>query len=118
MKIDGDAKLLRIMVGESDKVGHTPLYEAIVKRAREDGLAGATAWRGMLGFGPSARMRTAKLLDLSSDLPMVVEIVDEARKIDDFVTVLNELFAQADSGGIVTIEKVEVIRYVHGAGAK
>ncbi len=113
MEIRGTAKLLRIFVGESDKVGHTPLYEVIVKEARERHLAGATAWRGILGFGPTARMRTAKLLDLSSDLPIVIEIVDEEKKVDDFIPVLHELFEKADSGGLVTIEKVDVIRYVH-----
>lgn len=115
MEIKGNAKLLRIFVGESDKVGHTPLYEMIVKEARERHLAGATAWRGVLGFGPSARMRTSKLLDLSSDLPMVIEIVDEEQKINDLIPVLNELFEKADSGGLSTIESVEVIRYVHVA---
>ena len=113
MEINGTAKLLRLFVGESDKVGHTPLYEVIVKAAREQHLAGATAWRGILGFGPTARMRTAKLLDLSSDLPMVIEIVDEEKKIDDFIPTLHELFAKADSGGLITIEKVAVVRYVH-----
>ena len=116
MEIKGTAKLLRIFVGESDKVGHTPLYEVIVKEARERHLAGATAWRGILGFGPTARMRTSKLLDLSSDLPMVIEIVDEEQKIDEFVPVLRDLFEKADSGGLVTIEKVEVIHYVHRPG--
>lgn len=113
MEIKGTAKLLRVFVGESDKVGHTPLYEVIVKRAREQHLAGATAWRGVLGFGPSARMRTAKLLDLSSDLPMVIEIVDEDDKVNAFIPTLHDLFEEADSGGLITIEKVEVIRYVH-----
>ena len=113
MEINGTAKLLRLFVGESDKVGHTPLYEVIVKEARERHLAGATAWRGILGFGPTARMRTAKLLDLSSDLPMVIEIVDEEKKIDDFIPVLHDLFAKADSGGLMTMERVEVVRYVH-----
>jgi len=113
MEIRGTAKLLRIFVGESDKVGHTPLYEVIVKEARERHLAGATAWRGILGFGPTARMRTTKLLDLSSDLPIVIEIIDEEKKVDDFIPVLHELFEKADSGGLVTIEKVDVIRYVH-----
>ena len=114
MEIKGTAKLLRIFVGESDKVGHTPLYEVIVKEARERHLAGATAWRGILGFGPTARMRTTKLLDLSSDLPMVIEIVDEEKKMEDFLPVL--LFEESDSGGLITVEKVEVIRYVHRAG--
>lgn len=113
MEIKGTAKLLRLFVGESDKVGHTPLYEVIVKEARERHLAGATAWRGVLGFGPSARMRTTKLLDLSSDLPMVIEIVDKEKKVDEFIPILHGLFEKADSGGLITIEKVEVIRYIH-----
>ena len=71
MEIKGTAKLLRLFVGESEKIGHTPLYEIIVREARKRHLAGATVWRGVLGFGPTARMRTTKLLDLSSDLPMV-----------------------------------------------
>ena len=116
MEIKGTAKLLRIFVGESDKVGHTPLYEVIVKEARQRHLAGATAWRGILGFGPTARMRTAKLLDLSSDQPMVIENVDEEKKEDAFIPVLHDLFEKADSGGLVTIEKVDVIRYVHRSG--
>lgn len=116
MEIKGTAKLLRIFVGESDKVGHTPLYEVIVKEARERHLAGATAWRGVLGFGPTARMRTTKLLDLSSDLPMVIEIVDEEKKMEAFLPVLHDLFEEADSGGLITVEKVEVIRYVHRSG--
>ncbi len=116
MEIRGTAKLLRIFVGESDKVSHTPLYEVIVTEARQRHLAGATAWRGILGFGPTARMRTAKLLDLSSDMPIVIEIVDEEKKVDDFIPVLHELFEKADSGGLVTIEKVDVIRYVHRSG--
>lgn len=117
MEIKGTAKLLRVFVGESDKVGHAPLYEVIVKRAREQHLAGASAWRGVLGYGASARMRTAKILDLSSDLPMVIEIVDEEDKVDAFVPTLHELFEEADSGGLITIERVEVIRYVHAAGS-
>ena len=118
MEIKGSAKLLRLFVGESDKIGHTPLYEIIVKEARERHLAGATAWRGILGFGPTARMRTTKVLDLSSDLPMVIEIVDEEKRIDEFILVLHDLFEEADSGGLMTIEKVDVIRYVHRIGER
>jgi len=114
MEIKGTAKLLRIIVGESDKISHTPLYEVIVQEARRRHLAGATAWRGVLGFGRTARMRTSKLLDLSSDMPMVIEVVDEVQKIDEFIPTLNEFFEKADCGGLVTIEKVDVIHYVHG----
>lgn len=116
MEIKGTAKLLRLFVGESEKIGHTPLYEVIVKEARERHLAGATAWRGILGFGATARMRTTKLLDLSSDLPMVIEIVDEEKKVDDFIPTLHDLFEKANSRGLITIEKVEVIRYVRRTG--
>ena len=81
MKISGQAVLLRVFVGESDKLGHLPLYEAVVKRARDADLAGATVLKGVLGFGASARIRTQKILDLSSDLPMVIELVDEAERL-------------------------------------
>ena len=114
MEIVGEAKLLRIFIGESDKVKHTPLHEVIVNEARSAGLAGATVWRGLLGFGATARIRTTKLLDLSSDLPMVIEIVDEESKINPFISKLNELFEQAECGGLMTMEKVEIIRYLHG----
>lgn len=113
MEIKGQAKLLRIFLGETDKIHHQPLYEVLVNEARARGLAGATAWRGLLGFGPSARVRTSKLLDLSSDLPMVVELVDEEQKIDAFIPVIDRLFDEANSGGLVTMEKVDVIRYLH-----
>ena len=116
MEIKGTAKLLRIFVGESDKVRHVPLYEVIVREARERHLAGATVLRGILGFGPTARVRSAKLLDLASDMPMVVEFVDEEAKIDDFIPRVNELFEEAESGGLITMEKVEIIRYLHESG--
>lgn len=112
MEIRGDAKLLRIFLGESDHVRHKSLHEAIVEEARGAGLAGATVVRGTLGFGASARIRSAKLLDLSLDLPLVVEIVDEEPKIDQFIPRVNELFEEANSGGLITFEKVQVIRYV------
>ena len=113
MEITGEAKLLRIFIGEADKIKHTPLYEVIVKEAKACGLAGATAWRGLLAYGPTSRIRTAKLLDLSGDLPMIIEIVDEESKIDSFRERLHQLFEEADSGGMVTIEKVEIVRYLH-----
>jgi len=81
MKISGQAVLLRVFVGESDKIDHLPLYEVIVKQARDADLAGATVLKGVLGFGANARIRTHKILDLSSDMPMVIEIVDEEDKI-------------------------------------
>jgi len=112
MKITGQAVLLRVFVGESDKLGHQPLYEAIVKQARDADLAGATVLKGVLGFGATARIRTQKILDLSSDLPMVIEIVDEEEKISAFQNNLSEFFEQAGCGGLVTLEKIRVIHYL------
>ena len=112
MEITGQAVLLRIFIGESDKLGHLPLYEAIVKQARDDGLAGATVLKGVLGYGATARIRTTKILDLSSDLSLVIEIVDEEGKIDAFQHTLSEIFEKADCGGLVTLENIRVIHYL------
>ena len=114
MEALSEAKLLRVFIGESDKVRHVPLYEAIVREAKAAGLAGATAWRGLMGFGPSTRIRTAKILDLSADLPVVVEITDEEARIAAFLPELDRLFADSKSGGLVTLENVQIIRYCHG----
>lgn len=114
MELTGEAKLLRIFIGESDKVRHVPLHEAIVREARAAGLAGATAWRGIMGYGSASRIRTAKILDLSSDLPVVVEITDREERVNAFLPTLDRLFKEADSGGLVTIEKVQIIAYAHG----
>lgn len=113
MEITGEARLLRIFIGESDKIKHTALYEIIVKEARTMGLAGATVWRGMLAFGPTSRVRSAKILDLSSDLPIIIEIVDIASRVEQFLPKLHELFEEAKCGGLVTLEDVKIIRYVH-----
>lgn len=114
MKISGQAVLLRVFVGESDKLGHLPLYEVVVKRARDADLAGATVLKGVLGFGASARIRTQKILDLSSDLPMVIEIVDEEEKITAFQQSLSELFEQAQCGALVTLENIRIVHYLPG----
>ena len=114
MELNGEAKLLRIFIGESDKLRHLPLYEVIVREAKAAGLAGATAWKGLMGFGPSTRIRTAKILDLSGDLPMIVEINDSEEKINAFLPKLHEIFEQSQCGGLVTLERVDVIRYTHG----
>ena len=111
MHIEGEAKLLRIFVGESDLINHVPVYEKIVLEARKEGLAGATVTKGILGFGASSRIHTAKLLRLSEDLPLVVEIVDSEEKIEKFIPVLNDIFEQANSGGLITMEKVNIIKY-------
>ena len=116
MELKGEAKLLRIFIGESDKLRHLPLYEAIVREAKAAGLAGATAWKGVIGFGPSSRIRTAKILDLSGDLPLIVEINDTEEKINAFLPKLHDIFEQTQCGGLITMEKVQVIRYTHGKG--
>jgi uncharacterized protein len=107
MQIPHDAVLLRIFFGEDDKFHHLPLHEAIVMKAREMHLGGATVLRGHVGFGHSNHIHTTKILRLSQDLPVVVEIVDSQEKIDIFLPVLDEMM----SGGLVTIEKVQVLQY-------
>lgn len=114
MELKGEAKLLRIFIGESDKLKHVPLYAAIVKAAKAHGLAGATAWRGILAFGPTSRVRTARVLDLSSDLPVIVEINDDEEKINAFLPKLHDMFEAARCGGLITMEKVQIIKYLHG----
>jgi PII-like signaling protein len=111
MHIEGEAKLLRIFVGESDLIHHTSVYEKIVLEARKAGLAGATVVKGIMGFGGSSRIHTTKLLRLSEDLPLVVEIVDEEKKIEEFIPILNKIFEEANSGGLITMEKVSIIKY-------
>ena len=112
MNISGQAVLLRVFVGESDKSGHMPLYEAIVKHARDADLAGATVLKSVLGFGATARIRTHKILDLSADMSLVIEIVDEEEKISAFQNILSQLFEDAGCGGLVTLENIRVIHYL------
>ncbi len=107
MKLQGEARLLRIFVGESDRYGGKPLYEALVLEARRRGLAGATVFKGFMGYGAHSRIHTAKVLQLSEDLPVMVEIVDTEEKIQAFLPVLDEMVRE----GLVTLERVEVIRY-------
>jgi uncharacterized protein len=115
MKLSGKGKLLRIFVGESDKLHHKSLFEAIVLAAREQGVAGATVLRGVEGFGANSRyIHSAKLLRLSEDLPIIVEIVDTEEKIKLFLPVVNELIESSGGGAMVTLEKIDVIRYSHG----
>lgn len=106
-----EAVLLRIFFGENDRHGRLPLYEAIVLKAREMHLAGATVLRGAMGFGHSSHIHTSKILRLSSDLPLVVEIVDSKEKIDAFLSVLDGMMPSA----LVTLEKVHVLRYGEAA---
>jgi hypothetical protein len=114
MKIEGDGKLLRVFVGESDRYSGRPLFEAIVRKARELGLAGATVWQGIEGFGAHSLIHTAKILRLSEDLPIIVEIVDSEEKIRTLLPHIDAMMEAAGSGGLVTLEKAEVIRYTHG----
>ena len=107
MHIPEDGYLLRIFIGESDKHGHHPLYEAIVLKAREMGLAGATVTRGIMGFGKHSIIHTAKILRLSEDLPMIVEIADSLENIERFLPILDEMIKD----GLVTLERVRVIQY-------
>jgi hypothetical protein len=107
MQIPEDAVLLRIFVGEDDRHEHTPVYEAIVLKAREMHMAGATVLRGPMGFGQSSRLHTTKILRLSGDLPVVIEIVDAKDKIDGFLEALEGIMP----GGLVTLEKVRVVQY-------
>jgi uncharacterized protein len=107
MQIPQEAVLLRIFFGENDKFQRLPLHEAIVLKAREMHLGGATVLRGHLGFGHSSRIHTAKILRLSQDLPVVVEIIDSQEKIDTFLPVLDAMM----SSGLVTMERAEVLQY-------
>jgi len=107
MELPNDCVLLRIFIGESDRYQHHPLHEAIVLKARELHLAGATVLRGAMGFGKSSRLHTAKILRLSDDLPLVIEIVDSEAKIDAFLPVLESMMGD----GLVTLENVRIIHY-------
>ncbi|MEW6235233.1 MAG: DUF190 domain-containing protein [Candidatus Omnitrophota bacterium] len=114
MKLPAEADLLRVFIGESDKFEGRPLYEAIVHEARKRGMAGATVLRGALGFGAHSRLHTAKILRLSEDLPMVVEIVDKPERIEEFLPKLDAMIDE----GMVTIEKVRVFAYRHNQPEK
>ena len=114
MQIPTDAVLLRIFLGESDRWEHVPLYEAIVMAARAAHLAGATVLRGQMGFGQSSRLHTAKILRLSTDMPLVIEIEDSEEKINAFLPRLEAMMG----GGLVTLEKVRVLHYSGGKSAE
>lgn len=109
MKLPEDGQLLRVFIGESDTFNEKPLYEQIVLKARELNLAGATVVRGIMGFGADSHLHTAKILRLSEDLPVVIEIVDTAEKIEQLLPFLDEAVKE----GLITIEKVRVIKYRH-----
>ncbi len=112
MRLTGNAKLLRIFLGENDKIGSVTVYEKIVIKARENELAGATVYRGIMGYGGNSRIHTSKFLALSEDLPLVIEIVDEEEKINNFIPFVESIFEEANCGGLITLEKAEIIKYV------
>jgi PII-like signaling protein len=115
VKLEGEGKLLRLFIGEADHLDHKPLYEQFVRKAREMGMAGATVLRGVESFGARSRVvHTAKILRLSEDLPLIVEIVDTEAKIDEFATVAGEMLERAGCGGLITEERAHVIRYTPG----
>ena len=107
MQLQQMAVLLRILIGDGDRFDGKPLYEAIVLKAREHGLAGATVLRGPMGFGHSSQVHTAKILRLSENLPVVVEIIDTKEQIDSFLPMLDEMM----TGGLVSLEEVRIVRY-------
>ncbi len=109
MKLQGEGKLLRILVGETDTYNGKPLYEAIVLKARELNLAGATVFRGIMGYGAASRIHSIKLLRLSEDLPVMIEIVDTEENIEKILPFLDETVKE----GLITMEKVDVIKYRH-----
>ncbi len=108
-KFIGERVLMRIFIGESDKYGHTPLYEALVELFRKEGFAGASVLRGVAGFGAHSVYHTDKLLRLSKDLPMIVEVVEEQAKIDAVMPKIDEMM----TGGMITLERATVVRYGH-----
>ena len=114
MNPESEATLLRIYIGEGDLYHHAALHEVIVRKAHEAGLAGATVLRGLSSYGASSHYRTNRLLDLAADLPVVVEIVDIETKIKDFLPTLDALFEETRCGGLVTREKVTIVKYVPG----
>jgi len=114
MKLPYESQLLRIFIGESDRFEGRPLVEVIVNRARERGMAGATVLHGTMGFGAHSRMHTAKILRLSEDLPVVIEIVDKPERIEAFLPELDEMIVE----GLVTLEKVRVMAYRHNGATE
>jgi len=117
MKISGTGKLLRIFIGEDDRLDGRPLYEKIVHEARLRELAGATVIKGVAGFGASSRLHTARILRLSEDLPVIIEIIDTEEKLRDFIGAVDEMFEKARCGGLLTMELAEVVKYRPSAKA-
>jgi len=111
MQVPRQAQLLRIFIGEADRTDGKPLYEAIVLKAREMQIAGATVLRGGMGFGHSSHLHTSKILRLSDDLPLIIEIVDSPERIQEFLPVLDRLISDGEGSGLVTLENIQVLQY-------
>ncbi|MEO6838183.1 MAG: DUF190 domain-containing protein [Ginsengibacter sp.] len=111
MELNRDSKLLRIFIGSTDHFKHQPLYEAIVFEAKKNGLAGATVIKGVMSYGASTLVHTAKLIEISVDMPVVVEIIDHETRINDFVGIVSDMMEEANCGGLITLEKAEVLYY-------
>ena len=114
MKLHGKGLNLRIFCGESDKYEGQPLYEAIIFAARHAGLAGATSYRGVMSYGPSHSIHTIKIFALSSDLPMIIDIIDTKEKIKEFIPLAESMMIASGKGGMITTSEVEVLRYEAG----
>lgn len=114
MKLTGEAQLLRIFLGESDLIHHHPVWERLLTEAKAQHLAGCTVWKCQAGFGANSRIHTNKLVEFSSDLPVVVEIVDTEEKISAFLPFVDQVFEDAECGGLVTLEKAQVRMYKPG----
>ena len=114
MKISGKAGILKIYLGESDKIHGRPLFEEIVFEARKAGLAGATVYKGIMSFGASHSIHTQKIFALSGDMPVSIEITDNVEKLNEFLVTVNELLDQCKKGGLVTFQEVDVLRYEMG----
>jgi PII-like signaling protein len=114
MKLEGEGKLLRIFCGEADKIGHQRLTESILFKAKTEGLAGVTIIRGIAGFGANSRIHTEKILRLSEDLPIIIEIIDTCEKIDEFLKEINTMVESAGCGVLITEERANIIKYTSG----
>ncbi len=111
--LDGEQLLVRIFVGDDDKWHHQPLHRALLERLRKEGFAGATVFHGIAGFGAASVIHTAGIVDLSADLPVLIEVVDDQEHVDRLLLILDEMLTQG--GALVTVEKVRVLRYAAGA---
>lgn len=114
MKLEGEGKLLRIFIGERDHLERKPLYDIIVLKAKESGIAGATVLRGVESYGATSIIHKATILELSEDLPIIIELVDTQTKIDGFIPVVQQLIEKSGCGGLITEERAKIIRYTPG----